>query len=100
MMYFLNLNNYNMLKCNINNYLIDDSLTPSTVSFGDVNNDETINAQDALNTLSAWLRKSDAPEGLDIVRMNVTGDSRINTYDALGIMEYYVNGSEYKVLSK
>lgn len=84
----------------INNYLIDDSLTPSTVSFGDVNNDETINAQDALNTLSAWLRKSDAPEGLDIVRMNVTGDSRINTYDALGIMEYYVNGSEYKVLSK
>ena len=68
--------------------------------FGDVNNDETINAQDALNTLSAWLRKSDAPEGLDIVRMNVTGDSRINTYDALGIMEHYVNGSEFKVLSK
>lgn len=84
----------------LSNYLIDDSIKPSTISFGDANNDSTINAQDALNTLSAWLRKSDAPEGLDIVRMNVTGDTRINTYDALGIMEYYVNGSDYKVLSK
>ena len=32
--------------------------------------------------------------------MNVTGDSRVDTYDVLGIMENYINGSEFRVISK
>ena len=32
--------------------------------------------------------------------MNVNGDSRINTFDALGIVEAFVNGTEYGVVTK
>ena len=32
--------------------------------------------------------------------MNVNGDSRINTFDALGIVEKFVSGSEYGVVTK
>ena len=85
---------------NINKYLIDSSLETSKMKFGDINDDDIVNAQDALNALSVWLRKSSAPEGTKIIKMNVNGDSRINTSDALGIMEYYVNGKEYSILSK
>ena len=70
------------------------------IKFGDANADDIINAQDMLNALSSWLRKSDEPSDYKILAMNVTGDSRIDTYDALGIMEYYINGSEFKVINK
>ena len=83
----------------ISKYLIDSSLEVSSMKFGDVNDDNIVNAQDALNTLSTWLRKSSAPEGIKVIKMNVTGDSRINTSDALGIMEYYVNGKEFSILN-
>ncbi|MDU4890731.1 MAG: DUF4430 domain-containing protein [Clostridium sp.] len=83
-----------MTKYSINN---KDSLT---IKFGDSNGDEVINAQDALNTLSAWLRKSNAPTDNKILAMNVTADSRIDTYDVLGVMEHYVNGNEFRVISK
>lgn len=72
----------------------------SEIKFGDANSDSTVNAQDTLNTLSAWLRKSESPNDEGILSMNVTGDSRIDTYDVLGIMENYINGSEFKVLNK
>ena len=85
---------------NVNKYLIESSLETSKMKFGDINDDDIVNAQDALNVLSVWLRKSSAPEGTKIIKMNVNGDSRINTSDALGIMEYYVNGKEYSILSK
>lgn len=84
----------------VSKYLIDSSLSTSTINFGDVNDDKVVNAQDALNVLAVWLRKSSAPEGTQIVKMNVNADSRINTSDSLGIMEYYVNGKEYSILSK
>ena len=32
--------------------------------------------------------------------LNVNGDSRINTYDALGIVEHFVDGSDYGVVSR
>ena len=32
--------------------------------------------------------------------MNVNGDSRINTYDALGIVEAFVNKTDYIVVTK
>ena len=57
-------------------------------------------AQDALNTVDAWLRKGEAPTDDQILTMNVNSDSRINTFDALGIVEKFVDGSEYAIVTK
>jgi len=74
--------------------------TAAQITFGDTNGDGVINAQDALNTADAWLRKGDAPTDDQILAMNINGDSRINTFDALGIVEAFVNESEYLVVTK
>jgi hypothetical protein len=71
-----------------------------TVSFGDTNGDGVRNAQDALAVVDAWLRKGQEPNDEQILTMNVNGDSRINTFDALGIVEKFVSGSEYGVVTK
>jgi hypothetical protein len=74
--------------------------TAETLNFGDINNDGVINAQDALAVVDAWLRKTDAPSDDAILTMNVNADSRINTFDVLGIVEKFVNGTEYAVVTK
>ncbi|WP_051652418.1 DUF4430 domain-containing protein [Clostridium algidicarnis] len=84
----------------INRYDISSKKKADTLKFGDSNGDNTVNAQDALNTLSGWLRKTGTPDNNSILSMNVTGDSRIDTYDVLSMMEAYVNGIEYKVIGK
>ncbi len=71
-----------------------------TITFGDSNADGVINAQDALAAVDAWLRKSGEPSDLQILTLNVNGDSRINTFDALGIVEAFVDGSDYGVVTK
>ncbi len=83
----------------INKYTINNKKS-SEIKFGDANGDSIVNAQDTLNTLSAWLRKNGNPSDEGILSMNVTGDSRVDTYDVLGIMENYINGSEFRVISK
>ena len=50
--------------------------------------------------MDAWLRKGDAPTDDQILTMNVNGDSRINTFDALGIVEKFVDGSDLAVITK
>ncbi len=70
------------------------------LTFGDTNSDGVVNAQDALAAVDTWLRKGDAPTDDDILTMNVNGDSRINTFDALGIVEAFVNKTEYIVVTK
>lgn len=74
--------------------------TPDAVTFGDANGDGVVNAQDALAAVDTWLRKNDAPADNDILTFNVNSDSRINTFDALGIVEAFVNGSDYAVVVK
>jgi len=74
--------------------------TAAQITFGDTNGDGVINAQDALNTVDAWLRKGNAPTDDQILTMNVNGDSRINTFDALGIVEKFVDGSDLAVITK
>lgn len=71
-----------------------------SVNFGDVNSDGYINAQDALNTLSSWTRKVDAPNSKVTLGMNVTGDACIDTSDALSIVEYYISNVPFAILSK
>lgn len=71
----------------------------SKIIFGDSNNDEVVNAQDALAAVDAWLRKVEEPSDDEILALNVNGDSRINTFDALGIVEAFVDGSEYMIIT-
>ena len=70
------------------------------ITFGDSNGDGVVNAQDALAAVDAWLRKTDAPSDDEILTLNVNSDSRINTFDALGIVEAFVDGSEYMIVTK
>lgn len=72
----------------------------AAITFGDSNGDGVINAQDALAAVDAWLRKGEEITDDDILALNVNGDSRINTFDALGIVEKFVNGSDYGVVTK
>lgn len=85
---------------NAANYTYDENETADALDFGDTNSDGVINAQDALNAANAWLRKTDAPNDESILRTNVTGDGRINTSDALGIVENFVNGDDFGVVAK
>ena len=78
--------------------LSEDAAT--NIKFGDTNGDGVVNAQDALNTVDAWLRKGNAPVDDQILTMNINGDSRINTFDALGIVEAFVNKTDYIVVTK
>ncbi len=81
-------------------YFTIGSDSAAAITFGDSNGDGVVNAQDALNTVDAWLRKGDAPTDDQILTLNVNGDSRINTFDALGIVEKFVDGSDLGVVTK
>lgn len=70
------------------------------LTFGDSNGDGVVNAQDALAAVDLWLRKGGEPSDLEILTLNVNGDSRINTFDALGIVEAFVSGTDYGVVTK
>ncbi|MDR1628764.1 MAG: hypothetical protein LBS36_00900 [Oscillospiraceae bacterium] len=72
----------------------------SVVAFGDTDGNSVINAQDALDMISAWLRKTSVSTDLQILTYNVTSDARINTFDALAILEHYVSGAELAILSR
>ena len=74
--------------------------TANSLTFGDTNDDGVINAEDALAAVNAWLRKGDALTDRDILELNVNGDARINTFDALGIAEFFVDGSTFAVVTR
>ena len=80
-------------------YTVKES-APVSITFGDANNDGIVNAQDALAAVNAWLRKTENLEDKTILALNVNADSRINTFDALGIVEAFVNQSEFTVIAK
>ncbi len=82
-----------------NNFTISDAVAEN-LKFGDTNNDGVVNAQDALAAVDCWLRKGKAPTNHEILALNVNGDTRINTFDALGIVEAFINGTDYAVVTK
>ena len=82
----------------LNFAFIEDAAT--NIQFGDTNGDGVVNAQDALNAVDTWLRKGDAPTDDQVLTLNVNSDSRINTFDALGVVEKFVDGSDYGVVTK
>jgi len=81
-------------------YTVEDA-TADSLTFGDITGDGDINAEDALAAVNMWLRKGDAPTEDKILTANVNGDSRIDTYDVLGIVEAFVyNDREYAIVTK
>lgn len=85
---------------NAENFTIDEADADS-ITFGDINGDGVINAQDALAAVDMWLRKGDEPTDDEILTANVNGDGRIDTYDALAIVEAFVyDDREYVVVTK
>ena len=84
---------------NAANYTVEGGAA-QTITFGDSNGDGLVNAQDALAAVDLWLRKTDAPADNGILAMNVNADARINTFDALGIVEHFVDGDEFAVVTK
>ena len=81
------------------NYAVE-TVAPPMVRFGDTDGNGIINAQDALDAISAWLRKTEVNTDERILLLNVTSDARINTFDALAIMENYVSQSEFAIICK
>ena len=82
------------------NYELDEEAAAGTLTFADSNSDGVINAQDALAAVNFWLRKTEVTSDDQILAMNVNGDSRLNTFDALGIVENFVNSNEFNVVVK
>ena len=70
------------------------------IRFADTDENAVVNAQDALNTLSAWLRKTEISGDKDILIMNTSADERIDTTDVLSIIENYVNEAEFAVVGR
>jgi hypothetical protein len=74
--------------------------TAQAVKFGDTDANGIINAQDALDEISAWLRLKTVSGDLAVLSHNVTSDARINTFDALAVMEHYVSGTDFAITLK
>ncbi|MGL5380083.1 metallophosphoesterase [Clostridium sp.] len=84
---------------NIDNYtLTEKDKEAQSVVFGDINNDG-IDAQDALASVTAWLRKT-TPDKKGMLSINVNADGKINTRDAIDVVDNYVSGKEFNILSK
>lgn len=71
------------------------------LTFGDANGDGAVDAQDALAALDIWLRTGgNSLTDASILCLNINADSGVDTFDVLGILEYYVNGREFPVVTR
>ncbi|MGL4773972.1 MAG: hypothetical protein ACRC2K_10435, partial [Clostridium sp.] len=85
---------------NIKNYTFTQEGQANEIVFGDIN-DGKIDAIDALAAVTSWLRKDEGKLNTKgMVSINVSGDGRINTRDAIDIVDNYVSGKEFKVINK
>lgn len=85
---------------NMTNYELTDRAGESdnAITFGDIKNDG-IDAQDALATVSSWLRKSEI-NNKEMLIINVSGDGAINTRDSIEVVDKFVSGKEFTIISK
>lgn len=81
-------------------FTMDETLANESILLGDTNEDGVIDAQDALKEVRTWLRK-DTPEITDklVLTYNVNGDAKLNSADALAIVEHFVSGKSWAVLN-
>ena len=82
------------------NYIINKSLSGEKILFGDTNGDGIINAQDALDSVNVWLGKKELDNRRQILNYNVKPDGRINNLDALEIVDFFVNGTDFTITDK
>lgn len=83
------------------NYSVFAETVATTLQFADTNQDGVIDAQDALNEVSLWLRKVEKDITSDLIlTYNVNADERIDSLDALAIVESFVSSKQYAVLGK
>ncbi|MCM1315825.1 MAG: hypothetical protein NC244_10725 [Alistipes senegalensis] len=82
------------------NYIINKSLSGEKILFGDTNGDGIINAQDALDSVNVWLGKKELDNRRQIINYNVKPDGRINNLDALEIVDFFVNGTDFTITDK
>jgi len=86
---------------NSKNYKVYDDVACEKITFGDTNSDNYIDAQDALNIVTSWLRKGDNEVTSKLIlSYNVTGDRRIDTQDALSITEKFILKEPFKIMMK
>lgn len=85
---------------NIANYTLSNTKpdVENILTFGDINNNG-LDAQDALASVSSWLRKTEITSK-GILTLNTSGDGAINTRDAIEIVDKFVSGKEFGILSK
>lgn len=83
---------------NISNYTFSEVESQNELVFGDLNSDG-IDAQDALSAVSAWLRKSELNDK-QVLSTNVSADGKVNTRDAIDIVDNYVSSKDFNILSK
>lgn len=84
----------------INHYSCFEDTKASQIQFGDTNHDGVIDAQDALNEVSLWLRKVEKDITSDtILTYNVNGDGHIDSMDAMAIVESFISSTQFKVMS-
>ncbi len=84
----------------ITKYTFNRDITSENITFGDVNGDNVINAQDALNTVSVILDKIDLSNDREILAINNNGDSKLDTLDINGIMERYLKQKQCNIINK
>lgn len=84
----------------ITKYTFNRNITSENITFGDVNGDNVINAQDALNTVSVILDKIDLSNDKEILAINNNGDSKLDTLDINGIMERYLKEKQCNIINK
>lgn len=83
------------------NYSVFAETAATTLQFADTNQDGVVDAQDALNEVSLWLRKVEKDITSDLIlTYNVNADERIDSLDALAIVESFVSSKQYAVMGK
>ena len=67
------------------------------ITFGDVNGDKVVNAQDVLDVQSILSGKLDLTDERQIIAINVSMDSKIDNGDIDQIMNNFLSKSEYTI---
>ena len=67
------------------------------ITFGDVNNDKVVNAQDILDVQSILSGKLDLTDERQIIAINVSMDSKIDNGDIDQIMDNFVSKKDYTI---
>lgn len=84
----------------INKYMFNKSTTSEFITFGDINGDNIVNAQDFMNITEVILGNRDTQDDKEIISMNVNGDSKIDNEDIIEIVDRYINEKQCSIVNK